>query len=230
MSSVATLYTRIGRRIGDPNADEVATGAGSVMLDWINIVYNDVALLTDCFQQSDTVTGDATAESFVLTPTALTNLSADETLIRVINVVNKTSGITYRSVSVAEWHGWRNQIVVNSLSGVYVFTVFGYGDTGRAIHILPVVANTATVTLEYSFTETALATDGTPAGLLANYDEIFIEGIASIYFDASGNYEESKMAFDKYMMWVNKLNKEVGINPVIKPELSSLWRGDVNNK
>lgn len=217
MSTVANLYTYIGRRIGDPNTDEVDTGATSTMLDWINQIQNDVALLTDCFQASGTVTGDATAEDF--TVSTLTGL------IRILSVTDKANGITYRPVSRAEYQGYRNNIIINSLSGVYVYNLFGYA-AARKISLLPVVANEVAITLEYSKVEAALATGDSPDGLLADYDEIFIEGVASIYFDSIGDMDQAKFAFEKYMMWVKRLSQEVGINPVIKPEMSSLWRGD----
>jgi len=221
MSTVTNLYKYIQYRIGDPNGDEVDTGAGSTMLKWINQVQNDVALLTDCFQTSGTVTGDGSAEDFVVN--SLTGL------IRILSVTDKTDGIVYRPVSRSEYQGYRNNIINNSLPGVYVYNLFGYSDAGRKISLLPVVANSRAITIEYSKVEGELATGDTPDGLLANYDEIFIEGVASIYFDSIDNVDQAKYAFEKYMMWVKKLSMEVGINPVIKPEMSSLWRGDYVN-
>ena len=216
----AGLYGLIGKRIGDPNHDEVPTT--TTMLGWINVVNNDAAILTDCFQASGSITGAANAESY--------SVSTLTGLIRILDVVDKTSGISYRPVSRTEYHGYRNNIVGNSLSGVYVYNLFGYDAAGRKIYILPTVVTDAVVTIEYSLVEDAIADTAAPQGLLANYAEIFIEGVAAIYFDASGDSQEADKAFGKYMMWINKLNGEVGINPSIKPEASLLWREGYGNR
>lgn len=66
MSDLSTLSSLIGQQINDPNNKEVGTGAGSLMVDWINRILDDTAKLTDCLQHKVKITGTGSLESFPL--------------------------------------------------------------------------------------------------------------------------------------------------------------------
>jgi len=215
-ATVANLYTYIGDRINDPSGTEVDTGAASTMLEWINRVVGEAAQLTDCLQSSGTVTGDGTAEDFVVS--GLTNMW------RVISVTDKTNGIVYHPLDRSAYQSIRNSIVIDGVTGQYYYSVFGYDAANQKISLLPVVENSVNITIEHSEIPETLLTTDTPPGLLAYYSELIVAGVAKIYFDASGDAERAEQEFQQYIMWINRLNKEVGINPEIKPEMSSLYR------
>jgi len=220
MSSVASLATLIGLRISDPNHDELAapTGATSPMLLWINMVVKEAVMLTDCLQAIDltNVKGDGSADGL-----AITNLTRP---YHVQSVADRTNKRVYRPVTREEYSGYYNSIVGNSTDGQYVWNLFGY-DATQKIYALPIVANNQALAVEYSqFHDTVLFDDTSLLGLLDDMDQLIVEGVAVIYFGSMGDFENARMAFDGYMTWINKLAKEVGINPVINPEMSSLYR------
>ena len=147
---------------------------------------------------------------------------------RVLRVVDKTNKRIYRMVSRDEFQGYRTNIIGNSLSGVYVSNVFGY-DTNRKIYLLPVVANAAAITLESScYPPTIVYTATSMPGLLNQNDTILLKGLAAMYWNSDDNKERAQMAFGEYFEQVKRLSMEVGINPVLKPEMSSLWTGGMN--
>lgn len=323
MSSVANLFTLFGYEIGDPNANEIASPSGSTsqFIVWLNYVVQDIAKLTDCFQSSVTVTGDASSESFavptsgiayitildwsdlntenatvtvtvngtatiltedgspgwnsatsnevsatnlaaaieavtgltasasgavvtvradndssyalenVVTSTATSNMTISLGQVwRVIRVVDKTNKRVYRMVSRAEYQGYRNNIIGNSLSDVYVCNVFGY-DANRKIYLLPLVANSTAITIETScYPPTIVYTATSMPGLLNQNDSILLKGLASLYWSAVGDTAHAESVFKEYFERTKMLAMEVGINPEIKPEMSSLWRGNGNSK
>jgi hypothetical protein len=215
MSSTTLLYTDISRRILDPNNDEVSIGAGSVMLGWINDILDEAAKLTDCLQSSGTVTGTGSAENFVVS--GLTNMW------RILSVTDKTNGIVYLPIERRDWQGFRNSAKVNSVGGQYGWGLFGYG-ASRKIDILPIVANNVVITIEHSETHATLTTGQSPSGILNDHDSLVIEGVAAIYYGTTGDTEKYQQAFSNYVDWVQRLGREVGTNPEIKPEMSSLYR------
>ena len=60
--------------------------------------------------------------------------------------------------------------------------------------------------------------------MFALYDALIVAGVARLYFEASGDETRSQTAFSEYIDWVQRLAKEVGTNPEILPEMSSLYR------
>jgi len=220
MSSVASLATLIGLRIGDPNGDELIapTGATDPMLLWIDMVVKDAAMMTDCLQVIDltNVVGDATSDGLSMA-----------TLTRpyhILSVSDRTSKVVYRSVNREDYQGYYNQIVGGSTAGMYVWNLFGY-DTNQKLYVLPIVANAQALAVEYSqFAETVAFNDDAMPGLLDDMDSLIVEGVATIYFHSEGDTENARTSFDNYIVWVKKLGAEIGVNPVINPEMSSLYR------
>ena len=314
MADLTRFETLIGQAINDPSHDEVGTGAGSVMLDWINRVLNDATKITDCLQTTVAVTGTGAAESFTLptggvsyieildyaalagcvivvtvngnittitegvggdwaiggtnTATATnlttvlnsdvtgitatssgavvtvtadatytlnsltadslaTDLFIDNSLVwHVINVVNPTSGIIYEPVPRDEYQDLRASIITNSVGGQYVYNVFGYG-TQRKVFLIPFVALAADIDIDVSITHPVMVyVDGTekPLGLLNEYDDLVIRGVTTIYYGINGDFERAQMEFAQYMDNMKRLAIEIGTNPVILPELSSLYQ------
>ena len=175
-----------------------------------------------------TVTADTTKTINSLSTTeSATDIVIDNAKVwHILSVTDKTNGLVYLPADRREWQGIRNAIIVNSVTGMYYYNLFGYG-SGRLLHILPKVANNTNVTLEFSTTHPKMIyVDGTerPLGLLDEYDPLVIAGVAKIYYDANGDIERADQEFQQYIMEVNRLNREIGINPEIKPEMSSLYR------
>ena len=162
----------------------------------------------------------------LVTSTATTNMTISLGRIwRVLRVTDKTNEIIYRSVTREEFQGYRNNIVGNSLSDVYVYSVFGY-DSGRYIYLLPVVASAIAITIEASsYPPTIVYTATAMPGLLNQDDSILLKGLAALYWNAVGDTARATPIFNEYFERVKRLSSEVGINPVIKPEMSSLWQG-----
>lgn len=216
MSTVSALYSQIGDAINDPDGVEVDTGADSTMLRWINQVVHDAAILTDCLQNSGTVTGDGSAETH--------DISAySPTLWRMLSVTDKTKGIVYLPVKRREYQGFRNSIVVNGISDMYVYNVFGQSEATQ-VYILPIVADITAITLEYSEIPATLLTSDTPPGILGNYDRLIVSGVSAIYYQTNGDFEKYQTAFGEYFDWIKRLAGDVGTNPELLPEMSSLYR------
>jgi len=227
MSNLTTLYALIGDEIYDPGNVEVATGAASRMLRWINVVAKEAARLTDCLQTSDTFAGDSSAESFVVS--ALTRYW------HTLNIIDKANDNQYEPVTREEYLDARGNIVVNSIGSRFIYNVFGY-DATQKVYILPVVATGSTITIEHSQLHSDVTDAGSGAELLLGQlneeDPLIIKGVASLYWYAVGELERAQEAFQVYFARVQSLAREVGINPQIAPEMSQLYRGltDANSR
>lgn len=221
MATLATLTTLIQQEIQDPNADEVTIGASSVMVSWINRVLADASKITDCLQNTGSVTGNGTLEAQVL-PTPTTG----STLWRILSATDRVNGIIYLPCTRREYQAFYGSIVTRSAGGGYYYNLFGFG-TARKLNILPIVANNVVITVEFSETHPTLvysAGTETPSGLLGNYDELVIDGVCAIYYGTTGDERRHMVYFTKYMDQCKRLASEVGTNPEIKPEMSSLYR------
>lgn len=224
MATVSVLSQRILQAINDPNSDEVAAAsaaAGNDMMLWINRVCYDVSILTDCLQNTGTITGNGTLEAQVLpTPTSGT------TYWRTLSVTDRTNGIKYMAIPREQYQDHYIAIVKNSASGLYVYNLFGYG-SNRKMHVLPILGNGTALTVEFSETHPTItysAGTETPSGILAQYDTLIIEGVKTLYFQSCNDETNAQISFAAYMDWVKRLASEVGTNPVIDPEMSSLYR------
>lgn len=227
MATVATLSTRILQEINDPNGVELAAAsaaAGNEMMSWINQVCYDVSILTDCLQFTGTIAADATPteESFTL-PSA----NSGCTYWRTLNVIDRSNGRKYLPIPRDQYQDHYIAIVNNSASGLYVYNIFGYG-SARRIYILPILSpNGTTLTIEFSETHPTItysAGTETPSGILNQYDRAIIEGVKTIYYQASYDNEKAQQSFAIYMDWIKRIAQEVGTNPSIDPEMSSLYR------
>jgi len=145
-------------------------------------------------------------------------------LWRILSLTDRANEIVYLPVERRAYQGFYNNIVGNSIGGMYVYNLFGF-DSGRQLYVLPILVVGNTLTLEYSQRPaTILWNDTALPGLFDWYDNLVIEGIVAMYWAATGDFERYQHAFASYMDWVGKLAQEVGTNPVIKPEMSSLYR------
>ena len=224
MSALSTLYTLIGQNINDPDHDEVGTGAGSVMLGWINLVLDDTAKLTDCLQVTDTLTGNGSVESFAVT--GLSEVTDAYDLWRILSVTDLTNGIVYIPVDRSDYYGYWISLITNSAGGNYVWNLYGY-DASRKVYILPIVANLTEITLDFSKKHPTLLDtkeSDTPLGILNEYDNLVIHGVSTIYYASAGNMERAQYEFARYSDWMKRLSSEVGTNPEIEPSMSSLYR------
>lgn len=144
---------------------------------------------------------------------------------RIIRVTDKTNKRIYRSVTRNEYQGYYNNIVGNSLADVYVYNVFGYG-ANRKIYILPIVATASVITIEASVYPARILYNATVMpGILNNDDNILVKGLASLYWNAAGDNDRASNAFKEYFERLKRLASDVGINPVLKPEVSTLYSG-----
>ena len=51
-----------------------------------------------------------------------------------------------------------------------------------------------------------------------------MSGVSAIYYQANGDLEKYQMAFGEYFDWIKRLAGDVGTNPELLPEMSSLYR------
>jgi hypothetical protein len=157
----------------------------------------------------------------------LTIDNGSSVLWHILTVTDQTTGIIYRPViDRQEYQGYRVNIIGNSVTGLYLYNLFGYS-TARKIYILPLIAASNTLTIEYSQTHpTIVYASGieTPSGLLNNYDQLIVEGVASLYYQTIGDEANEREAFARYMQWLQMLGNEVGLTKPITAELSGLYR------
>lgn len=232
MATIANLDTMIAQAINDPNHDEVAavSVAGSDMLRWINQICYDASILTDCLQFTGTITADATPteESFALP--AATAASGQygtvtpSTYWRTLNIIDRTNGRKYLPIPRDQYQDYYVAIISNGASGLYVYNIFGYGSS-RKIYILPIL--TGSVTVEFSETHPDIAYSAgteTPRGILNQYDRLIVEGVKCLYYQSEDDEQQAQIAFTIYMDWIKRLTQEVGTNPSIDPEMSSIYR------
>ncbi len=216
MATMANIDTYFSQRIDDPNHDEVDAISGSGdMLTWLNRVVDDAARVTDCLQSTESlsVNAEATATS------TLTNL------LRIISVADRTTKLVYKSIAREEYAGYYDLIKNKSAGGIYVFSLFGYTTANLKLYVLP-VPSTKTLTIEHSEYPAVLTYGaGTrPPGLLDDYTTMIIEGMATLYYQTTGDTEREQAAFGTYVGWLQRLAGEVGTNPVIDGKMSSLYR------
>ena len=157
-------------------------------------------------------------------------------LWRIISVVDRTNGYVYRPITRREYQAAYISIVTNGASGEYVCSLFGHkvqpsGTDRRKLYLLPTVAASATITVEYSRTHPVIIYTGSAGdqvdeaqGILKDYETLLIEGMAVQYYQTTGDTEREQIAFQNYMGWLERLHSETGISPMIKPEMSSLYK------
>ncbi len=221
MSALVNLYRDIGREIGDPSNTKVLS---TELLVLINRVLDDATLLTDCLQETNTLAGTGSAFSFG-TQGGAGELPAD--VWRIITVADLANGYIYRPIKRREYPAAYISLVTNSIVGEYVYSMFGV-DANRKIYVLPTPANSTTITVEHSVIHATVTDAGsgteTPAGRLDDYDRLIITGVASLHYASEDNYEKAERYADEYWSWVERLNNEVGVNPIISPEASALHK------
>ena len=225
MSSLATLYTQIGLRINDPVTNSPATGDGDEVLAaqklvWINQVLQDTALLTDCLQKTGTVAGGGTETNIIADL-----VSSGATFSRILSVTDRTNGRIYQPITRREYQAAHKSIVTNSASGEFVYSDFL--KVNARLQVLPLPSGTLTVEfseLPATIVDASVDAAETLPGILNLYDSLIVSGVARLYFEASGDETRSQTAFSEYIDWVQRLAKEVGTNPEILPEMSSLYR------
>jgi hypothetical protein len=223
MSALSTLYTQIGIRINDPVTNSPATGDGdevlaSQKLTWINEVIRDTAMLTDCIQKSSTVTGTGSAETYDIS----SKPTANATFWRMLSVSDQTNGIIYLPVKRRDYQAAYKSIVTNSVAGEFIYSDFLKADS--RLYILPIVSNAVAITIEFSELPAILGDGDALPGIFNDYDSLIVAGVARLYFEAAGDEVRSQQIFSEYIDWVQRLAKEIGVNPEILPEMSSLYR------
>lgn len=224
MATLDTLYTQIGLKINDPVTDSPANGDGDEVtaaqkLVWINQVLQDVALLTDCLQYTGTIAGGSTETNDI------SNMpSSGATFSRILSVTDRDNGIIYQPITRREYQAAHKSIVTNSAAGEFVYSDFL--KVNARLQVLPLPAGTLTV--EFSELPATVTDAGSGAetlpGILNLYDALVVAGVARLYFESGDDSARSQQAFSEYIDWVQRLAKEIGTNPEILPEMSSLYR------